>query len=85
MLLGMFLGCGVFQEGMLTCPVSSAAPIHVLRICAMFGLMNGTKMSGDGSGWRAIAASANNVRGPHSFECGRNVTELQCIHMALSG
>jgi hypothetical protein len=63
--------------GIATEPVSRLAIIQVRRIWAKLGDINGSNMSGDGVGCIPIMVSASKVLGPHSFECGLYVMELQ--------
>ena len=59
--------------------------IQVLHICAMLLCIYGSNIFSDGLGCRLIIVNASSTRGPHSFECGLYVTDLQFIHMEFGG
>ena len=73
------------HSGRMILPFNMEDVIQVRHICAILLCIYGSNIFSDGLGCRLIIVNASSTRGPHSFECGLYVTDLQLIHMEFGG
>ncbi len=73
------------HSGRMILPFSMEDVIQVRHICAILLCIYGSNIFSDGLGCKLIMVNASRTRGPHSFECGLYVMDLQLIHMEFGG